>query len=300
IIEEFMLAANIAVATDLNDRGYHFLRRVHGDPSEQKMRTFAEFAETMGYPLKNIQSRKEIQKVLHKVKGQPEERSLNYALLRSLKQAEYSPVVMGHYALAEDQYCHFTSPIRRYPDLMVHRLLTSILTSNKAFRGQGMEELLRLGKHCSMTERRAERAERELIKIKLLSYMEDRVGEQMEAVVTGVDRFGFFARGVELPVEGLVHISTLPAKEHFDFDRRAMALISRSSGMMFRLGDHVTVEVAHVDVDRRELNFKLVAPPNRKQATKKKSKSRGSSKRAGGKNKRTDNNPSRRGRGRKK
>jgi len=258
IIEEFMLAANIAVAVQLNDQGFYFLRRVHGDPSEQKMRTFAEFAQILGYPIKNPQSRKELQKVLAQAQGRPEERSLNYALLRSLKQAEYSPVEMGHYALAEEHYCHFTSPIRRYPDLLIHRLLMSILTENRAVQGPGMEDQLRLGKHCSMTERRAERAERELIKLKLLAYMETRIGERMEAAITGVDRYGFFCRGIEIPAEGLVHVSSLPVHEHFEFDRAAMALVSRTSGMMLRLGDRVTVEVVHVDADRRELNLKLV------------------------------------------
>jgi ribonuclease R len=258
IIEEFMLAANIAVALELNDRGYHFLRRVHADPSVQKMTALAEFAGILGFPLKKAQSRRDVQALLNRVKGKPEEQAVNYAVLRSMKQAEYSPVAMGHYALAEEHYCHFTSPIRRYPDLLIHRLLHGILTSNKTHMGPGMEESLRLGSHCSMTERRAERAERDLVKIKLLTYLEQRIGEQMEATITGVDRFGFFCRGTEIPAEGLVHISSLSMNDHYEFDRAAWALIARGSGAMYRLGDKVRVEVAHVDVDRRELNFKLV------------------------------------------
>jgi ribonuclease R len=258
IIEEFMLAANIAVATELTDRGHSFLRRTHGSPSESKLRSLAEFAAILGYPIKKTQSRRDLQGMLNQVKGQPEERSLNYAFLRSLKQAEYSPVVEGHYALAEEHYCHFTSPIRRYPDLQVHRLMAAIVTGNDAYLPPGMDELLKLGSHCSMTERRAERAERELIKIKLLTYLEDRIGEQFDAVITGVERYGFFCRGIELPAEGLVHISTFPATDHYDHDRTAMALIGRRSGETFRLGDRVRVEVAHVDVDGRELDFRLV------------------------------------------
>lgn len=259
MIEEFMLAANLAVARELNDRGYHFLRRIHADPTLQKLTALGEFAAILGYPLKRVQSRRDLQQLLERVRGKPEERAVNYALLRSLKQAEYSPVVLGHYALAEEHYCHFTSPIRRYPDLLVHRLLRGVLTGNKADLGHGMEESLRLGRHCSMTERRAERAERELVRIKLLTYLEGRIGEQLECVVTGVDRYGFFCRGTALPAEGLVHIGTLPAQDRYEFDRAAMALVSRRSGAAVRLGDRVVAEVIHVDVDRRELNFRLVS-----------------------------------------
>ncbi|WP_437229912.1 ribonuclease R [Planctomicrobium sp. SH661] len=265
MIEEFMLAANVAVATELNDRGLHFLRRVHQDPSLQKMTALGEFVENLGYPMKKVQSRGDLQRLLERVKGTPEEHSIHYAVLRSLKQAIYSPVEEGHYALAEANYCHFTSPIRRYPDLTIHRLLMAVLTHQKNAMGQSMEETLRLGRHCSTTERRAERAERELIKIKLLSYMETRVGEQMDAIITGVDRYGFFCRGVEIPAEGLVHISSLSRGDYFDFDRAKMALVSRS-GKMFRLGDRVRVEIASVDVDRREMNFKLLEGPGKSPA----------------------------------
>jgi len=258
IIEEFMLAANIAVATELNDRGLVFMRRVHADPAPQKLSAFAEFAAHLGYPLKRAQGRKDLQQVLKQVHGKREEQALNFALLRSLKQAEYSPVEIGHYALAEEQYCHFTSPIRRYPDLLIHRQMEALITGNKSSGGPGMDEAMRLGRHCSTTERRAERAERELTKLKLLTYFEKRTGERMVATITGVDRFGFFCRGVEIPVEGLVHISTLSQREDFDFDRETMSLVSRGDGKTFRLGDRVIVEIAKVDVDRRELNLRFV------------------------------------------
>src|SRR5690606_32004824 len=158
----------------------------------------------------------------------------NFALLRSLKQAEYSPIELGHYALAELQYCHFTSPIRRYPDLLIHRLMESVITGRKSSGSGGMEEMLRMGRHCSTTERRAERAERALTKIKLLSYFEGRVGERMSARITGIDRFGFFCRGMEIPAEGLVHISTISDRDYFDFDRATMSLISRKDGKTYQ------------------------------------------------------------------
>lgn len=264
IIEEFMLAANVAVATSLADRGIEFLRRVHGDPSEAKMRAFAEFADSLGFALKNPQSRHELQRLLERVAGQPEERAVHYALLRSFKQAEYSPFDVGHYALAVQNYCHFTSPIRRYPDLTIHRWIDAILTGNRTFRGPSGEELLRLARQCSATERRAADAERELTHLKLLAYLETRIDTEMDAIITGVDRFGFFCRGTEMPAEGLVHVTTLSTGDYFDYDKASHTLTGRRSGEVFRLGDNVRVRVARVDVDRRQLDLRLVRHEKRK------------------------------------
>ncbi|WP_437185669.1 ribonuclease R [Planctomicrobium sp. SH668] len=273
MIEEFMLAANVAVAQELDRRGLPFMRRVHPDPSLQKMTALGEFVEGLGFPMKQVQSRSDLQKLLKKVKGTPKEHAISYAVLRSLKQATYSPLADGHYALAEEHYCHFTSPIRRYPDLLIHRMLLGLLENKKNAFGQGMEEQLRMGRHCSTTERRAERAERELVKIKLLTYMESRIGEEMDAIITGVDRYGFFCRGVEIPAEGLVHIGTLSRSDYFDFDRPQMALVSKS-GVMYQLGDRVRVEVISVDVNRRELNLKLAKGADEKRPAPKSSSSR--------------------------
>ncbi|MCA9047902.1 MAG: ribonuclease R [Planctomycetaceae bacterium] len=280
IIEEFMLAANIAVATELSRRKLPFLRRAHGEPNELKLKVFGQFVQSLGFEIKNVQSRRDIQRILNEAKDLPEAQAVNYALLRSMKQAEYTPFDVGHYALAEDDYCHFTSPIRRYPDLLIHRLIDGILSDRKTHQGSSEEELVRLGRHCSTTERRAERAERELTKIKLLSFLEERIGTELDAVITGVDRFGFFCRGTELPAEGLVHVSTFPQKDNFDFDRDVMTLTGRRTGQVFRLGDRVRVAVAHVDVDRRELDFQLVKqlghaqpkPKSRRTQTEKSSK----------------------------
>ncbi|MEX1094684.1 MAG: ribonuclease R [Planctomycetales bacterium] len=259
IIEEFMLAANIAVATKLTDLGVPFLRRGHGEPNPVKLQAFANFAAALGFKLTNYSSRHELQGIVDQVEGTPLEHAVNYSLLRSMKQAEYTAIDTGHYALAEEDYCHFTSPIRRYPDLQVHRLIDQAVAGERQPRGPGMEELVRLGKHCSVTERRAADAERDLVKVKLLTYMSERLGEELEAIITGVERFGFFCQGTAIPAEGLVHVSSLPADDFYDFDQTTFSLIGRRTGREFRLGDRVTVKVALVDVDRRELNFSVVA-----------------------------------------
>jgi len=279
IIEEFMLAANIAVAGNLSDLGLPYLRRVHGDPDYLKLKNFPEFAKALGYPLENFQSRPDLQEVINKVKGKPAEHAINYAMLRSMKQAEYSEAELGHYALGEEDYCHFTSPIRRYPDLTVHRLIDEIVTAKGKPRSPDRSELAKLGVHCSNTERRAAAAERELTKVKLLTYMSERIGEQMEAVITGVERFGIFCQGQEIPVEGLIHITALDPDEYFDYDRQTFSLLGRRAGKQYRLGDRVRVTVAHVDVDGRELDFRLVAS-SKKRKKSKKSKKRGRNKKS--------------------
>ncbi|MFQ5733756.1 MAG: ribonuclease R [Planctomycetaceae bacterium] len=269
IIEEFMLAANVAVATELAERGLPFMRRVHGDPAERKLRAFAEFVEALGLPLKKYQSRKALQDIIRKAKGKPTEHAVNYALLRSFKQAEYSAADLGHYALAADDYCHFTSPIRRYPDLTLHRLFDGLVKGRKRPRETDATVVERLAKHCSFTERRAADAERVLTRVKLLTFMSTRIGEELEAVITGVESFGIFCRGVELPVEGLLHITALDSNDYFDYDRGTMSLTGRRRGRTYRLGDRLRVEVARVDVHRRELDFRPARGPSRTRPGKK-------------------------------
>jgi ribonuclease R len=264
IIEEFMLAANMAVATALGERGIPFLRRVHPDPDELKLRAFAEFVTSLGFPLKRYQSRPDLQRLLDLVRNAPHVHAVNYALLRSLKQAAYSPEELGHYALAAENYCHFTSPIRRYPDLTVHRLIDRLVTGNRDKAPTGEVELAAQAEHCSRTERRAEQAERELVKIKLLTYMATRIGDEFEAIITGVQDFGFFCQAIEIPAEGLVHVTTLD-DDFYDFDATVHQLVGRRSARQYRLGARVKVVVAHVDVDRRQLDFRLVGSQGARQ-----------------------------------
>jgi ribonuclease R len=256
IIEEFMLSANEAVARRLAEAEWLFLRRVHYSPDPRKLTALTEFVGALGYQTENLQSRFELQKLLRAALGQPEQQAVNYALLRSLQRAVYSPEEEGHYALASDCYCHFTSPIRRYPDLTIHRLLELLLRGGKP--RNDFSELAVLGEHCSEREQRAEEAERELTKVKLLNYLSQRIGEEMDAVITGVEQFGLFAQGIELPAEGLIHVTSL-ADDYYQYDRRSHTLSGRQSENQFRLGDRVRVVVAQVDVDRRELDFRLVS-----------------------------------------
>jgi ribonuclease R len=261
IIEEFMLSANEAVAEKLSAAGAGFLRRIHAPPDPRKLRQLTEFVSELGFEVDTLESRFELQRLLGLTRGRPEEHAVHFAVLRSLARAVYGPQPEGHYALASDCYCHFTSPIRRYPDLVVHRAL------DKLARGRRAPEdgLVDLGLHCSTLERRAEAAERELVKLKLLLFLSSRIGTEMEAVVTGVEPFGLFLQGLELPAEGLLTLADLPA-DTYRFERASHTLAGRRPGQSWRLGDRVGVAVKKVDLDRRMLEFRFVgdrgkAPP---------------------------------------
>ena len=254
-----MLAANIAVAEVLTAKEIPYLRRIHGHPDELRLKSFQEFCQGLGYELENFQSRAALQQVIRDAAGQADERAVNFALLRAMKQAEYSPEALGHYALSEDHYCHFTSPIRRYPDLTIHRIVGELASGRKPKR-EGMGELLQLGKNCSLTERRAEKAERELKRIKLLRYMESRVGEELDAFITGVESFGMFCQGVKIPVEGMVHISSL-GDDFYTYDQTTRTLTGDRTKRQYRLGDAVRVIVTAVELDRRQLDLRVIPEP---------------------------------------
>lgn len=262
VIEECMLSANEAVATKLNDLKVPFLRRIHPAPEPVKLEDFLTFVKALGYEV-NRQTptdRFQLQRLLAASAEKPNQHAVHYALLRSLKQAVYSPKEEGHYALASKQYCHFTSPIRRYPDLTVHRLLTRWQLTGKV--GNDQRELELLGEHCSNMERRAGKAEQELIKIRLLDYLSDKLGSVWKAIITGVENFGFFCTPTQLPVDGLVRIAAL-ADDYYHYDEATHSLIGTRKKKRFRLGDTVWVEVARVDVYRRRLDFRVVEDPSK-------------------------------------
>jgi ribonuclease R len=266
MIEEFMLAANESVARLLTETGLNFLRRVHEPPEPRKLHALTTFVRELGIECESLESRFEIKRVIAAVAGQPEEHAVNYSVLRSMQKAIYAPSDEGHYALNKELYCHFTSPIRRYPDLTVHRMIEALARGKRPT--DDLDRMIMLGEHCSEREQRAEMAERELTKVKLLTYLAQRIGQAMDAIITGVEDFGLFAQGVELPAEGLIHVDSL-GDDFYRFDSATHSLAGTRSGNKFRLGDRIRVEVAHVDIDRRELDFRIVkrlghaAPPRR-------------------------------------
>jgi len=255
MIEEFMLAANEAVARTLSEKGIDFPHRVHPLPDPRKLKLLTEFVNELGLETGSLENRFALQQLLNRVKGRPEQHAVNFAVLRAMSRAVYSPEDAGHYALASDCYCHFTSPIRRYPDLILHRQLFSLLTSKPP--RYHFNDLVTLSQHCSERERRAEAAERDLIKIKLLHYLASRIGEEFEAIITGVESFGLFAQGTYLPAEGMVHISSL-GDDFYTFERDSHSLTGRRTGNTYRLGDVIHVVVARVDEDQRQLDFRIV------------------------------------------
>ncbi len=255
IIEEFMLAANEAVAEMLFDKGLLFLRRVHGSPEPRKLKALTDFVTELGFKTDSLESRFALQDLLNNVKGDSREHAVNYSVLRSMQRAVYSPEEEGHYALASKCYCHFTSPIRRYPDLTIHRLIEQVTRGKTP--DQHLGELLTLGDHCSEREQRATEAERELNKVKLLLYLQDKVGLEMDGIITGVENFGLFVMGTQLPAEGFVHITSL-SDDYYKFDKAGHVIRGFRSGNAYRLGDGVRVAVAAVDVERRELDLRLL------------------------------------------
>ena len=268
IIEEFMLTANEAIAEHLHSLGVKFLRRIHPDPEPTKQKAFAAFIRTLGYQIDNAEDRFTLQRILAESSSKPEKHAVHYAMLRSLKQAVYSEKEEGHYALASTCYCHFTSPIRRYPDLTVHRQLTRWKRTGKASYDE--TELMFLGEHCSGMERRAALAERDLVKVKLLEFMSKQLGEHKMAIITGVTEYGFFAQIVDLPVEGMVHITTLN-DDNYLFDAESHSLTGLKYKRRYRLGDKIEVEIAKVDIVKKQMDLRPVIAmeeqkkkPNRK------------------------------------
>ena len=257
LIEEFMLAANKAVAEEFSKRGLPFIYRVHEEPDEESVHDFADFVGSFGLRF-TPGGPKSFQEVLAKFEGRPEERLINHVLLRSMKQAVYSEENAGHFGLAFEDYTHFTSPIRRYPDLVVHRLLKLLMKKAYTKETQArMESALPVtANHTSVRERKAMEAEREIADLKKCQFMQDKVGDVFDGFVSGVTSFGFFVELKDFFVEGLVHVSML-ADDYYVFDPKRHTLMGERTGRKFRLADAVRVKVAGVSLERRRIELLL-------------------------------------------
>lgn len=260
IIEEFMIVANEVVAEHIFWLKIPLVYRIHENPDEEKINSLKEFLYNFGYTLKGTQNLKpkSLQQILEQVKGKPEQRLINTMLLRSLRQARYSGVNFGHFGLASLYYTHFTAPIRRYPDLVVHRILRKQLQNDI---DQKQEKKLvkiveRVAKLSSERERVAEEAERESVDLKIAEYMASRIGETYEAIVSGVTSFGIFVE-LDNTIEGLVHVSHME-DDYYHFNEKTMALIGERTGKTFRIGDVVQVKVYNVNIAERHIDFVLV------------------------------------------
>ncbi len=258
LIEEFMLAANETVASHMTKMKLPFVYRVHDIPDEEKMKQLAKLLVNFNIkftPGEDVKP-KEIQKAVEEITGRPEERLVTTVALRSMKQAVYQTENLGHFGLAAKNYTHFTSPIRRYPDLIVHRLLR-MSGENYAGKKQNKENLLEklnvISEHSSLRERAAAEAERPTVELKKAEYMAEHVGEEFEGVISGVTAFGMFVE-LENGVEGLVHISSL-IDDYYEYFEERYALVGSHSGKMYRLGDRVRIEVLHVSISEMSIDF---------------------------------------------
>ena len=288
VIEEFMLAANEAVAAHIEGLGVPMMFRIHEKPDPRRVMEFEQIAATFGYSLgvgpiparkfANTQRRRDgtkvrreielpeevaitsrhYQKLVARIEGKPEERILSYLMLRSLKQARYSSENRGHFALAAESYTHFTSPIRRYPDLIVHRILSAWLDGTTA-RELTEAEVTRIAEESSQSERRAADAERELVEWKKAKFMEDRVGEEFDALIISTAKFGFFVELETLFIEGLVPVDTLPG-DRYVYSENTRKIVGERTRREYAIGQRVKVTLDRVDAMQRQLQFSVVEP----------------------------------------
>ncbi|MCE2541881.1 MAG: ribonuclease R [Acidobacteria bacterium] len=262
LIEEFMLAANETVARHLEDNRMPALFRVHESPDPAKVAEFEAFAASLGFslggPAEHV-TPGHFQRLLRRVHGKPEERPLAFLMLRTMQQARYDPANLGHFGLAAPAYAHFTSPIRRYPDLVVHRALRELRarTPDTERRERWREDLPELARRTSAVERRAEEAEREIVQWKKVRFMAGKVGDEFTGYVIGVTAFGLFVELTEHFVEGLVHISSM-ADDYYRHLEGQHALRGENTKKVYRLGDPVRVQLVRVDRERRQLELALV------------------------------------------
>ncbi len=260
LIEEFMLLANRTVAEHVSRLAVPFLYRIHEEPDQEKMEAFSDFVSTLGHTFR-VSGRirpKKIQRFLKSLEGKPEEELVNEILLRSLKKACYDPENIGHFGLAFSQYTHFTSPIRRYPDLLVHRLLKDLQSGKYKVERQStmLRRLPKIGEITSERERLADEVERESIKIKQIEFMQDKLGDEFEGIISGVVPFGFFVRLDNLLAEGLVRVSSLD-DDFYILDELGKRWVGRRTKRVYKLGDRIRVQVIRVDKEKKEMDFML-------------------------------------------
>lgn len=277
IIEECMLCANVATARFLQELNVPGLYRVHDGPKAEKVERLRQFLGSMGLSLTRKQgdpTPEDYAEVLAKIQDRPDARLIQTVMLRSLSQAVYSPHNAGHFGLNYEAYAHFTSPIRRYPDLLVHRAIRSVIRSRRKTdrvqrSGAGvlpkasvypydLAALEHLGEQCSQNERRADEASRDVVSWLKCEFMQDRVGENFDGLITAVTSFGLFVELTDVYVEGLVHITALPA-DYYNFDAVHHSLVGERAGRKFRLGDSIRVQVVRVDLDERKIDFEMAS-----------------------------------------
>ena len=278
LIEECMIMANVCAAKCILTQDAQGLFRVHDKPDEDRLLTFTSYLAEVGitHQLKGDTSVHAFTQVVNKIRNRPDSELLQTMLLRSMKQAVYDPVNIGHFGLALEAYAHFTSPIRRYPDLVVHRALKAIIDSKAQRKSKtggksySVEEVEQLGEQCSMTERRADDATRDVADWLKCEFMQDHVGDSFPAVVASVTNFGLFVRIGEFGIDGLVHVTSL-GNDYYVFDDVKQMLIGENSGRVFRLGDSLEVKVAAVNLDDRKIDLVLDGVDHEIRAKKKKS-----------------------------
>ena len=270
IIEMFMVEANDAVASLLDRLNVPFMRRIHPEPDAMSMKNLTKLVRAFGFTLPRNPDRKVVQDLLATVKGADCSYAVNLAVLRSFEKAQYAPLHVGHFALASTHYCHFTSPIRRYADLMVHRALECYLQNESALKEQE-QNLAEVGKHITFTEQRAEDAERELTNVLTLQMLSKKIGEEIDCVITGLASFGVFAQSKKYGVEGLIRIEDL-GSDRWQYDAKAQCIVGERSGHAIRLGQAVKGRIVSVNVPARQLNVAISEPLIATTRPKKKSK----------------------------
>ncbi len=258
IIEMFMVEANDSVASLLDRLNVPFMRRIHPEPDALSMTNLTKLVRAFGFSLPRNPDRKVVQDLLAAVKGADCSYAINLAVLRSFEKAQYAPLNVGHFALASTHYCHFTSPIRRYADLMVHRALDRYLRNESALKDQE-QNLAEVGKHITFAEQRSEDAERELTTVLTLQMLSRKIGEEMECVITGLASFGVFAQSRRYGVEGLIRMEDL-GSDRWQYDAKAQCVVGERSGHNIRLGQAIKGRIVSVNVPARQLNLAVAEP----------------------------------------